>query len=74
MRIDISDIRLLKLVVIMHSETRMSEGELERAHTDQSHNSTRFGVMLTQYMILTLFAQIKSMHSYRVLERASLFS
>jgi hypothetical protein len=28
-------------LVTMHSETQMSEGELERAHTDQLHNSCR---------------------------------
>jgi hypothetical protein len=36
----------------------MSEGELERACTDQLHISCR--IMLTQYMTLTLVAQIKS--------------
>jgi hypothetical protein len=55
----------------MHSETQMSEGELERARTDQLHNSCR--LMLTQYMTLTLVAQIRSTSNH-VLERASLFS
>jgi hypothetical protein len=38
----------------MNSETQMSEGELERARTDQLHISCR--VMLTQYMTLYLLS------------------
>jgi hypothetical protein len=58
------------VVIIMHNETQMSEGELERARTDQSHNSTSH---------VSYANPIHDPNSCRsdqnhVLERASLFS
>jgi hypothetical protein len=64
------------VVIIMDSETRMSEGEWARARSDQSHNST---YLMWNYANPihdpnSCCSDQKHLIPMHVLERASLFS